>query len=123
MGCDYYICKYLEVTFENVKKTLYIEIESDRGYFNFSLDEDDIDYDKKYREYVEEKLKPVMKDIVIYENGQFISKNIETKYRYLIDSELKKYIGNSTSIYNTIYQEDWKNIVNIVKKETRYERD
>jgi hypothetical protein len=60
-----------------------------------------------------------MKDIVIYENGQFMSKNIETKYRYFIDSELKKYNDYS----NSTYQEDWKNIVNIVKKETRYERD
>lgn len=119
MGCDYYICKYLEISFENDKNTLYIEIECDKGYFNFSLDEDDLDYDKKYREYVEEKLKPVMKDIVIYENGQFMSKNIETKYRYLIDSELKKYNDDSSSNY----QKDWKNIINIVKKETRYERD
>jgi len=119
MGCDYYICKYLEISFENDENTLYIDVECDKGYYNFLLDKDVLDYDTKYSEYIKEKLKPVMKDIVIYENGQFISKNIEARYQYLIDLELKKYHSNSSSIH----QKDWKNIINIVKKETRYERD
>ena len=53
MGCDYYIYKYLKIKFSSIFiLPLYIELERDRGYFNCYLDEDDPDYDKKYKKNI-----------------------------------------------------------------------
>lgn len=68
MGCDYYIYKYLKIKFSSIYiLPLYIELERDIGYFNFYLDEDDDDYDKKYKKYVKETLTPNILPIIIYE--------------------------------------------------------
>ena len=48
MGCDYYICKELKINFQS-RLSLFIELEKDRGYFDFDLDEDDPHYNKKYK--------------------------------------------------------------------------
>lgn len=110
MGCDYYICKFLEINFHYMDYTRII-LERDSGYFHFSLDEDDPDYDEKYKEYVEETLKPIMEPIIIYEDNVFKSKKLEDKYKSLIERELET------------HKKEWKDIRKIVKIETRYERD
>jgi hypothetical protein len=116
MGCDYYICKYLEINFKYGDYTR-IDLERDSGYFYFSLDEDDPDYDAKYEEYVQETLHPNMKPITIYEHNEFKSKKLQDKYQSLIEEELESY-----NKYREIKKE-WKDIREIVKRETRYERD
>jgi len=119
MGCDYYIEKILKVKFENRTDYIIINLESDRGWFDFSLDEDDPDYDAKYEKYVEETLKPNMKPIIIYENNDFLTKKLQDKYKLLIEKELKNYNKGK----ETDSKKEWKDIIKIVKCETRYERD
>ena len=116
MGCDYYICKYLEIKFQYMDYTT-IELEHDSGYYHFSLDEDDPDYDDKYEEYVKETLIPSMKPITIYEYNEFKSKKLEDKYKSLIEEELESYNKNHE------IKKEWKDIRKIIKKESRYERD
>ena len=115
MGCDYYICKYLEIKFLYLDSTR-IDLERDYGYYNFSLDEDDPDYDIKYKEYVEETLEPSMEPIIIYEDNEFKSNKLENKYKSLIEEELETYNKNRE------IKKEWKDIREIVKNETRYER-
>lgn len=112
MGCDYYKCKYLKIKFQYLT-TLTIDLEIDNGYYNFSLDEDDPDYNQKYEEYVEEILNNVMEPIIIYDNNQFRSSKLEDKYKYLIDIKLKESNNNL----------EWEHIREIVKIENRYERE
>jgi chromosomal replication initiation ATPase DnaA len=94
-----------------------IDLEYESCYYHFSLDEDDPDYDEKYEEYVEETLTPSMKPITIYEHNEFKSKKLEDKYKSLIEEELESY-----NKYREIKKE-WKDIREIVKKESRFERD
>ena len=94
MGCDYYICKVLEVDFRYSISPLIIDLSRDYGYFNFDLDEDDPNYDEKYELYVQETLEPGMKPILIYDYDTFLSLNLESKYKSLIEYELNKYNNN-----------------------------
>jgi len=116
MGCDYYICKYLKINFQSILPR-FIQLERDQGYFNFDLDEDDADYDEKYEKYIEKILTPNMKPIIIYEKNQFIDTKLENKYKLFIDKELNMYNKNHD---NKI---EWKDILNIKKIESRFERD
>lgn len=116
MGCDYYICKYLKINFQSIMP-LFIELERDSGYFYFNLDEDEPDYDKKYKKYVKEMLTPSMKPIIIYEKNQFVNNKLENKYKLFVQEELNMY---NRSHENKI---EWKDILDIIKIETRYERD
>lgn len=119
MGCDYYIVKQLEIDFHYGIDPLFIELERDRGYFDFSfsLDEDDPDYDAKEAEYIAEMLNPRMLPIIIYEEVEFKSKKLEDKYKVLIDQQLE--------LYNKYHEnkKEWKDIRKITKVEHRYERD
>lgn len=115
MGCDYYICKYLKINFQSILP-LFIELERDQGYFSFDLDEDEPDYDEKYEKYIEEILTRNMKPIIIYEKNQFINTILENKYKLLVQEELNMYNKNND---NKI---EWKDILNIKKIESRYER-
>lgn len=118
MGCDYYIYKYLKIKFSSIYiLPLYIELEKERGYFNFHLDEDDDEYDKKYKKYVQETLTPNMLPIIIYEKNQFVNSKLENKYKLFIQEELNN--------YNRRYENkiEWNDILDIVKIEIREERD
>jgi hypothetical protein len=111
MGCDYYIVKVIEIRFYNSLSPIRIELERDRGYFNFDIDEDDPLYDEKEKEYIDACLTPSMTPIVIYKNSEFSSEKLESKYKnkieyYLIEDHL-----------------EWKDVCKIVKYEYRYERD
>jgi len=119
MGCDYYISKFLKIKFVNSRFELKITLETDKAYYYFSLDEDDPTYDEQYQEYIEQTLKPKMEPIIIYEHDQFTSKKLEDKYKSLIEGELERY-NNSCGL---IHRKEWKDIREIAKKESRYERD
>lgn len=116
MGCDYYISKYLLVEFQDLS-SIFIELELERGYYTFSVDEDDPNYDKKYEEYVYETLNVDCKLIIIYNENHFRTNELKIKYKNLIDYELNLYNQNHEK------KQHWDNIIKIVKKESRYERD
>ena len=119
MGCDYFIEKFLEIKFVNTMSYFTIDLEIERGYYSFSLDEDDPMYDEKYKEYVEKTLEPGMEPILIYDSDQFVTKKLENKYRSHIEQELERY-NNSRSL---VQRKEWKDIREIVKREVRYERE
>jgi len=112
MGCDYYIDKDLEIYDYNDKIFSSINLEHERGYYWFSeaVDEDEDGYDTEYAEYIERKLQPSMKPIVIYSDKSFNKLSFENKYRKLIEDELKTF--NKTL----------HDVQKIIKIEHRYER-
>ena len=81
MGCDYYIVKELEIDFKCGGFPIHIELECDQGYFHFSLDEDDPDYEEQEKEYISSTLTPYMKPIVIYDETGFKNDKYENKYK------------------------------------------
>lgn len=115
MGCDYYIYKYLKINFQSIM-SLFIELERDKGYFYFNLDEDDPKYDDEYKKYVKEILTPNMKPIIIYEKSKFANSKLENKYMLCIQEEINK--------YNNSHKDkiEFVDILNIEKIELRYER-
>ena len=114
MGCDYFIDKDLYIYYKNNKVT-FINIDHEKGYFyEIDIDVDEEQYDKKYDECIREQLKPRMKPIIIYKNNNFINSNLETKYKKLIEDSINNKILNKNI---------WEDIIKIVKKESRYERD
>ena len=119
MGCDYFIEKFLEIKFVNTMFSLTIDLEIDKRYYSFSLDEDDPMYDEKYTEYVEKTLEPGMEPILIYEYDQFVTKKLENKYRSHIEQELERYNRGG----GVVQKKEWKDIREIVKREVRYERE
>jgi hypothetical protein len=116
MGCDYYIIRYLKVTFED-STSFDIELERDRGYFDFYMDEDEPNYEEKYREYIQSVLSNEMKPIVIFKDKEFSTLFLENKYKLLIEEELNSFNKNRD------LKMEWTNIKKIVKKESRWERD
>jgi hypothetical protein len=111
MGCDYYIQKYLYIHYKD-NSTDYITLSKDRGYFYFSsdLDEDDPDFEIKYKELVSLQLEPEMKPLIIYQDSEFLSNFLENKYKFIVEQKMK----------NGKY---WIDVEKIIKKENRYERD
>jgi hypothetical protein len=110
MGCDYYITKQLVIYFDDVYSCSVV-LETDRCYYSWSYDEDEIDYEKKVSEYKKRVLTPVMNPIVIYEDHRFKTATLESKYKKLIEDELLE------------RGKKWDEIVQIVKEEERYERE
>ena len=116
MGCDYYIIKYLEVTLED-STSFQIELERDNGYFDFYMDEDEPNYEEKYKDYIQLTLSDIMKPIIIFKDKEFSSLFLEKKYKLLIEDEI-----NRINRFNK-NRKEWTNIKKIVKKESRWERD
>jgi len=110
MGCDYYVAKVLEFTFNN-NNYLEIELELTNGYYWYNYDQDEENYEEKVKEYIEECLTPKTQPIPIYKNNQFCNIKLEEKYKKMIDEELKK---NNCQ---------WENIIEINKTEKRWERE
>ena len=53
MGCDYYIIKFLNIYYNDIDY-LVIELDREKGYYNFQYDEDCDDYtDNKFIDGVE----------------------------------------------------------------------
>jgi hypothetical protein len=117
MGCDYYISTYLEIKFTSEMCCLHINLETNRGYYDFNLDEDDPKYDEKCEEYVKQTLSNTFTPILIFENNQFLNSKLENKYKLLIEKELEQYNKHRENNF------EWKDIRKIVKKESRFERD
>jgi hypothetical protein len=112
MGCDYYIDKNLEIYFDGKSYCSLIRLEHNSGYFyDINGDSDEEDYEKKEKESINEQLKPKMKPIVIYSEGKFMSSSFEIKYKILITDKLSR------------ENKKWEDIRQIVKRESRYERD
>jgi len=111
MGCDYYIVKALEIDFNYSISSRFIELERNRGYFNFDLDEDDPNFDKLYKEYIRDTLEPGMDPILIYDGEAFTSKKVELKYKEMVEKELLK-LGKA-----------WTDVRKICKIEYSYERE
>ena len=88
--------------------SLTIDLETDRGDYSFSLDEDDPTYDEKYAEYVENILQSGMDPIIIYEYDQFVTKKLENKYRRLIEEELERYNRGGGVVQKKEWKEIWK---------------
>jgi chromosomal replication initiation ATPase DnaA len=109
MGCDYYILKLLRIYYNDAH---YLEIELDRqkGYYDDQFDEDAEDYDDQLNKYIENILTVKMDPIIIYNQGQFKKTSCESKYKTLIENELKKYDKN------------WLDVTKIMKVEERRER-
>jgi hypothetical protein len=123
MDCDYYIEKLLRIHYINkeeeeeeygeVEIVNYgeIELEIEKRYFNWKIyDEDEEDYEKKMKAYIEDRLTPIMKPILIYINGSFTTPIFETKYKDLIQKELD------------LERNEWSDVKKIVKGEVRYLR-
>lgn len=126
MGCDYYIIKELEIYFQySIYSPIRIELKRTNGYFNFNIDSDDPQYEELEKEYINNKLTPNMKPIIIYEKNQFINgndhifieKKYEIKYKDMIDDRLKVYNKTNEN------KKEWKDIQKISKVERRYERN
>jgi len=124
MGCDYYIVKALEIDFAHGVGVLndkrcnrstfsqFIDLErNERYYYDFNLDEDDPNYDKLEREHIQNILKSRMEPILIYDGEEFKSKNLELKYKEVVEKELLK------------CEKTWKDVRKICKIEYRYERE
>ena len=109
MGCDYYILKILQI-YHNENDYLEIEIDRNRGYYNYYYDSDDEDYDDKVNKYIEDILRPQMDPIVIYNNNSFNKLSSETKYKFLIENKINK------------YNIKWYEVTKVIKVERRFER-
>lgn len=109
MGCDYYICKCLQI--RTSTKLFTIELERQRGYFQFYLDEDHPNYEEEFEKYVKNELQPHMAPIEIFSSGKFVNITLENKYKSWISRALDEHdVAN------------WNEVVDIYKIETRYER-
>ena len=112
MGCDYYIDKDLHIYDYNDKFLSSINLEHERGYYWFIslFDEDEEGYDKELAEYIENKLEPSMKPVVIYSNNTFNKLSSENKYKKIVEDEIK------------LYNKTWNDVSKILKIENRYKR-
>ena len=93
MGCDYYVSEFLELTYIN-GTTSTTELAFTRCWYdwygpkrhNYADDYHDQVLDGIYNQYIEHMSTP-HSDIVIYENGNFLSDQFKAKYsRYLINN-------------------------------------
>jgi hypothetical protein len=112
MGCDYYIDKDLHIYDYNDNEISYINLEHERGYYWFSslFDEDEDGYDAELAKYIETRLEPSMKPIVIYSNNTFHKLSFENKYKKMIEDDIK------------YFNKTLADVKQILKIENRYER-
>ena len=110
MGCDYYIVKLLHIYF-NDNSYADIEINRQKGYYYYLDDEDDENYEENVNEYKQFVLTPKMKPIDIYTDHTFHTSLLETKYKQLIEDEIR------------LHNKKWCDITTIVKVEDRFERE
>lgn len=94
MEYDYYIIKQLEIKSiddNDIEQIDIIELNSNRGYFDELIDNDDnndIDYysgnDNKYKRYIQ----VIRKLCVLFNNNKWKNKQIKEKYNDLIIQEI-----------------------------------
>lgn len=86
MGCDYYIVTYLCVKTTN--NNYNINLTRDNGYFHdsYEFDSDEDDYDDKIQKEYEKQMENCKKPAkLIFENGKYINKTCEEKYKNIIE--------------------------------------
>lgn len=116
LGCyDYYTFTYLHIH-TNDTYVLDVNLYRNRGYYYYDNNEDasreDDDYDEVVNDYIKYGLTPpTTQSMVIYDNNNFKTINLEQKYRNIIETELTKY-GKS-----------WSEITEIIKAVVTYERN
>lgn len=115
MGCDFYIVKVLQVYYNtaNGADEFEIEVDRQRGYFDYendNFDEDEENYEEKLAEYKHGVLTPCIQPIYIYSNKAFNKPLSEYKYKELVEAEL-----SNRGI-------KWSALNQIIKIELRYER-
>jgi hypothetical protein len=110
MDCDYYICKVLNIYFNDID-FLSIEIYKDKAYYQYNFNIDDKDYKKKINEYKIYILIPKIEPIILYENDKFLNSSFEKKYKIIVE------------IYLINNNKKWKDIKKIIIDEKRFERE
>jgi len=133
MSPDFYIRRYLK--FEHINGVSYYELRDVRGYF-FELGENNYDghddydnedlirkelLDKLYNDVIHYCLTP-KKDIIIYENNEFVNEQLKEKYLPIIQDKIN---GNYVEKY-CVHKDDGNfsnisEITKITKCEIRYE--
>ena len=132
MGCDFYIHVYLEI--HHINGISYYELPTIRGYYCelecgvCDSDDDENDYYYNSTEYKTlcENMKKICltprKPVVIYNNNSFISPKLEMKYLPIIQNKInKKYVEEYTRYEDTGIFTSIEEIINVVKKEERYD--
>ena len=131
MGCDFYIYTYLEI--QHVNGLSYYELPTIRGYYCelecgvCDSDDDENDYynSTEYNTLYENMKKICLtprKPVVIYNNNSFISPKLELKYLPIIQNKInKKYVEKYTRYEDTGIFTSIEEIINVVKKEERYD--
>ena len=133
MGCDFYIYVYLEI--HHINGISYYELPTIRGYYCDLecgvCDSDDDDENNYYYNSIEykslyENMKKICltprKPCVIYNNKSFISPKLEMKYLPFIQNKIKKiYVEKYTRYEDTGIFTSIEEIINVVKKEERYD--
>ena len=111
MGCDYYTYQSLEIDL-NYSSSVFISLSRESGYFyELNVDEDDPQYEEKYKQHIQEQLQSSMKNILIYSDEKFILPKYDTKYRWMIEDKLKS------------CKKEWKDVRKITKIEYKIERE
>lgn len=129
MSPDFYIRKYLRIEHKN--GVAYYELSMERGYF-FDYGGNDYGYDSDgFEDLLKEELNNKLymsminycltprKDVIIYENNEFINDEIKEKYLPLIENKIN-------GPYDSTYTDDGtfsniSEIIRITKCEHRYD--
>jgi hypothetical protein len=130
MSPDFYIRKYLKIEHQN--GVSYYELPNQRGYFSYDIgpdyDSDDNEdlprkelLDKLYIDMMHYYLTP-KKDVIIYQNNEFVNEQIKLKYLPIIQNKIN---GTYVNKYND-YKDNGSfsnisEVTQITKCETRYE--
>jgi hypothetical protein len=133
MGCDFYIQVYLEI--QHANGISYYKLPIIRGYYCelecgvCDSDEDEKDYyynTTEYKNLCDDMKKICLKPrnpIVIYKDNTFITPKLESKYLPLIQEKINDKDTDNTCIFeDTGVFTNISEVVNITKKEIRYER-
>jgi hypothetical protein len=130
MSPDFYIRKYLKIEHEN--GVSYYELPCQSGYFSYDIgseyDSDNNEdlsrkelLDKLYIDMIHYYLTP-KKDVIIYQNNEFINDQIKEKYLPIIQNKINGTCVNKYSIHtdNGSFS-NISEVTQITKCETRYE--
>ena len=132
MGCDFYIYNYLEI--HHIHGISYYQLPIILGYYcdlecgvcDSDDDENNYYYNSiEYKSLYENMKKTCLtprKPVVIYNDNSFITPTLEMKYLPIIQNKInKKYVEKYTQYKDTGEFTKIEEIINVVKKEERYD--